>query len=143
MPNADSNSKVINKMIREFVSAHKERSIAFTSLGHINYLSAMQFVDGVVGNSSSGLTEAPTFKIGTINLGDRQKGRLKANSVIDTKSSSRQIKNAIKKLYSKNFKIILKSVTNPYGDGLATTKIISILKNKKLPGELKKEFYDL
>ena len=143
MPNADSNSKVINKMILEFVSKHKQRSIAFTSLGHLNYLSTMQFVDGVVGNSSSGLAEAPTFKIGTINLGDRQKGRLKSNSVIDTKSSSKQIKNAIKKLYSKNFKKILKSVTNPYGDGLATKKIMSILKNKKLPYELKKEFYDL
>jgi GDP/UDP-N,N'-diacetylbacillosamine 2-epimerase (hydrolysing) len=143
MPNADSNSKVINKMILEFVSKHKQRSIAFTSLGHLNYLSTMQFVDGVVGNSSSGLAEAPTFKIGTINLGDRQKGRLRSNSVIDTKSSSKQIKNAIKKLYSKNFKKILKSVINPYGNGLATKKIISILKNKKLPYELKKEFYDL
>ena len=62
----------------QFVEQNKDRSIAFTSMGHLNYLSTLQFVDGVVGNSSSGLAEVPTFKIGTINIGDRQKGRKKS-----------------------------------------------------------------
>ena len=83
LPNADTDSRIIYKMIKNFVSSNKKRSICFKSMGHINYLSTLQFVDAVVGNSSSGLTEAPTFKIGTINIGDRQKGRLKADSIID------------------------------------------------------------
>ena len=143
MPNADTDNKVINRMISEFVLKHDHRSIAFTSLGHLNFLSTMQFVDGMVGNSSSGLAEAPTFKIGTINIGDRQRGRLKAKSIIDTKPSSGQIKNAINALYSNNFQKTLKSVMNPYGDGLATKKIISIIENENLPNEPKKKFYDL
>ena len=80
MPNSDSDGRVIKKMIEEFVSKHTERATAFSSLGHLNYLSTIQYVDGVVGNSSSGLSEVPTFKIGTVNIGDRQKGRLKAQT---------------------------------------------------------------
>ena len=83
MPNADPDSRIIKKMIDGFVSSHKQRSISFSSMGHLNYVSTLQFVDGVVGNSSSGLSEAPIFKIGTINIGDRQLGRLKTKSIID------------------------------------------------------------
>ena len=143
MPNSDSDGRIIKDMIDEFVSSHSDRSIAFTSMGHLNYLSTMQFVDGVVGNSSSGLAEAPTFKIGTINIGDRQKGRLKAISIIDCKPITQSIKDAIGTLYSEDFQKILPSVVNPYGEGNATEKIMAVLKNEPIPKELKKEFYDL
>ena len=143
MPNADSDGRVIKQMIDEFISSHIKGSISFTSMGHLNYLSTLQFVDGVVGNSSSGMAEAPTFKIGTINIGDRQKGRLKAKSVIDCKPTKESIQNAIKRLYSDDFQKILTSVENPYGAGDTTEKIMDVLKNHAIPETPKKEFYDL
>jgi len=143
MPNADSDSRIIKKMIRSFVSNHIERSIFFASMGSLNYLSTLQFVDGIVGNSSSGLIEAPSFKKGTVNIGDRQKGRLKAKSVIDCKPTKISIKKAIEKLYSKEFQYHLLSVKNPYGEGGTIEKILNVLLSEKIPKENKKEFYDL
>jgi len=142
MPNSDSDGRIIKQMIDEFVSRNNKRSIAFTSLGHLNYLSALQFVDGIVGNSSSGLVEAPTFKVGTLNIGHRQKGRLKADSVIDCYPEKMSITAAIEKLYSKDFQDKLKTVKNPYGNGEGSNRIIEILKNEELPKEIKKQFYD-
>ena len=142
-PNADTEGRVIKQMIADFVSMHRDRSISFASMGRLNYLSTLQFVDAVVGNSSSGLTEAPTFKIGTINIGDRQKGRLEADSVIDCDPNLKAINKAIEKLYSKEFQEKLMKVQNPYGDGRAVEKIIDVLNNQPLPEELKKEFYNL
>ena len=143
MPNADSDGRIIKQMISDFVNRYKERSLSFTSMGHINYLSTLQFVDGVIGNSSSGLAEAPTFKVGTINIGDRQKGRLKAKSVIDCEPTKESIQNAVDTLYSEDFQKMLQSVVNPYGEGNSTEKIMDVLKNKPIPEETKKEFYDL
>ena len=143
MPNADSDSRIIKDMINDFVLTHPSNSISFVSMGRINYLSTMQFVDGVIGNSSSGLLEAPSFKIGTINIGDRQKGRLKADSVINCEPNTLSISEAITKLYSDEFKKTLSKVENPYGDGSATSNIIDIMLNSKLPDSLKKEFYNL
>jgi GDP/UDP-N,N'-diacetylbacillosamine 2-epimerase (hydrolysing) len=143
MPNADSDGRIIKKMIDKFVANNKERSISFISMGHLNYLSTLQFVDGVVGNSSSGLGEAPSFKIGTINIGDRQKGRIKAKSVIDCNPTEESISQAIKKLYSVDFQNRLKSVNNPYGEGGASKNIVEILQNIIIPEENKKIFYDL
>jgi GDP/UDP-N,N'-diacetylbacillosamine 2-epimerase (hydrolysing) len=143
MPNADSDGRIIIKMINEFVSLHNQSSIAFASLGSLNYLSTLQFIDGVVGNSSSGLTEAPSFNVGTVNIGYRQKGRLRAISVIDCELNKKSIKQGIKKLFSNNFKKRLKDNKNPYGQGDAAVKIINILKSYSFPDNLKKEFYDL
>ena len=143
MPNADSDGRIIKKMINEFTDNNKERSISFTSMGRLKYLSTLQFVDGVIGNSSSGLAEAPTFKVGTINIGDRQKGRLKADSVIDCNPTKASIKQAIETLYSEDFRNILPAVQNPYGKGNASDKIMKILREVKIPEQLKKEFYDL
>ena len=143
MPNADSDARIIKQMIGIFLERNKERSIAFTSMGYKNYLSTLQFVDGVVGNSSSGLGEAPTFQIGTINIGDRQKGRIKAKSVIDCNPTAESISRAIKKLYSEDFQAGLKTVTNPYGEGGASRKIIEVLQDAIIPEETKKIFYDL
>ena len=141
--NSDTNGRIINSMINKFVNDNLKNSIAFKSMGQINYLSTLQFVDGVIGNSSSGLLEAPTFKIGTINIGDRQKGRLKAESIIDCEPTIGSINQAIKTIYSKDFKNILSAVNNPYGEGNATEKIIEILRDTIIPKEIKKEFYDL
>jgi len=103
----------------------------------------MKYVDGVVGNSSSGLIEAPSFKIGTINIGDRQKGRIKANSVIDCKPSTESIQIALKKLFSKSFLDNLQNTNNPYYGTKVVEQIIKIIKSKSLDGILKKTFFDI
>ena len=113
--NSDTNGRIINFMIDEFVSTHSN-TIAFTSMGQLRYLSTMQYVDAVVGNSSSGLAEAPTFKIGTINIGDRQKGRIKASSVIDCLPKKQDILKALDTLFSPSFQVKLPNTINPYGE---------------------------
>ena len=143
LSNSDTDGRIINQMIYSFVESHPSHTRAYTSMGQLNYLSTLQFVDGMVGNSSSGLAEAPTFKIGTINIGDRQKGRLKADSVIDCVPTEESINKAINTLYSKDFQKILPMIENPYGKGDTTEKIIEVLCNTPIPEELKKEFYDL
>ena len=141
--NSDTDGRVINRMCEEYVSKNSHKTVCFASLGQLRYLSALQFVDAVVGNSSSGLTEAPSFKIGTINIGDRQKGRIKASSVIDCEPSRESIKKAFEKLYSKEFQEALKSVQNPYGDGCASLKIVEEIKKADLNNILKKSFYNI
>ena len=143
MPNADTDSKIIKNVIKEFVNKNKNRAISFTSLGQRKYLSVLQFVDAVVGNSSSGLLEAPSFKIGTINIGKRQDGRMKSKSIIDCDPTKRSISSALKKLFSKDFKETLKSVENPYGDGNASSNIIDFLEEVKLPNSIDKKFFDI
>ena len=142
MPNSDSDSRDIFKMIKNYVSKNNHRSIAFTSMGHLNYLSTLQYVDGVIGNSSSGIAEAPSFKIGTINIGDRQKGRLRSSSIIDCKPNEKSIKNAINKMYSDDFKENLKNAKNPYGEGKASEKIYKILKSELIPKNIMKKFFN-
>ena len=141
--NSDTDGRVINQMIDEYVTKNSHKSIVFTSLGQLRYLSALQYVDAVVGNSSSGLAEAPSFRIGTINIGDRQKGRIKASSVIDCEPNKDSILKSFEKLYSKEFQETLKTTINPYGNGCASKKIVEILKNVDLENILKKSFYDL
>ena len=142
-PNADTEGRIIIQMIDEYVSKNSYKSVAFISLGQLRYLSALQFIDGVVGNSSSGLAEAPTFKIGTINIGDRQKGRIKAESVIDCEPTMESILMTLKKLYSNEFQEKLKDIKNPYGESGAAKRIKEVIKEKDLSGILKKRFYDI
>ncbi len=141
--NSDTDGRIINMMIDEYVKKNSDKAICFTSMGQLRYLSTLQYVDAVVGNSSSGLAEAPTFKIGTINIGDRQKGRIKAVSVMDCEPIKDKVLIAFEKLYSSDFKEILKTVRNPYGDGMASRKIIEIILNTDLQDILKKSFYDI
>ena len=141
--NSDLHGKVINKMIDQYISKNSKKSIAFYSLGQTKYLSALQFVDLVVGNSSSGLIEAPSFKIATINIGDRQKGRIKAKSVINCLPERKSIQNSIKRAYSKNFQSLLKSVKNPYDNGFSSKKIVRVLNIIKNENILKKSFYNI
>tara|TARA_B100000787_G_scaffold160392_1_gene139390 strand:- start:16 stop:1176 length:1161 start_codon:yes stop_codon:yes gene_type:complete len=143
LPNADTNNRKITKMIEKFHAEHPSVSKIFPSLGQLRFLSTLKFIDGIVGNSSSGLTEAPSFKIGTINLGDRQTGRLKAKSVIDSNFEKKKILRSIKTLYTKSFQRNLSSVVNPYGKPGASKKILKTIKEISLENILKKKFHDL
>ena len=141
--NSDTDGDVINKMIDEYVSENPQKAVAFASLGQLRYLSAIKFVDIVLGNSSSGLLEVPSFKKATINIGDRQKGRARASSVIDVRPIKEEILAAIKRAYSKEFEQTLKDTINPYDGGNPSKKMVKILKEIKLDGILKKKFYDI
>lgn len=142
-PNSDTDGRIISKLIDKYVSSNPQKAISFISMGQLKYLSAMQFVDAVVGNSSSGIVEAPSFKIGTINIGDRQKGRICAQSVINCQPTKEEILKSFEKLYSQKFQQLLKNIQNPYGNGGTSKKIIEILKKIDLNSNIKKEFYDI
>ncbi|QDV17397.1 GDP/UDP-N,N'-diacetylbacillosamine 2-epimerase (hydrolyzing) [Gimesia panareensis] len=141
--NADTDGRIINQLIDEFVEKNPDRYHAYVSLGQLRYLSMMQFADAVVGNSSSGIIEAPGFRIGTINIGNRQTGRIKSELVIDCEPTKTGIASAFKTLYSSDFQKRRLQATNPYGEGQTTSQIISILK-ENFPGRTtQKSFYDL
>jgi GDP/UDP-N,N'-diacetylbacillosamine 2-epimerase (hydrolysing) len=142
LPNADTGGLRIIKLIEEFVSKNSN-SYAFSSLGHLLYLSTMAQVDLVIGNSSSGIIEAPALKKGTLNIGDRQSGRLQAKSIINCKPEKESILEGIKKLYSVDFQSGLSDVRNPYGNGLGSEKVVNILREISLEGLVKKAFHDL
>ena len=140
--NSDTDGRVINQMIDAYVSRNNN-TVSFDSMGQVRYLSALKFVDAVVGNSSSGLTEAPIFGIGTINIGDRQKGRINLVSVINCNPTKESISNAFNELYSERFQKALSIVKSPYGNGGTSEKIKNIVKNFDLNNILKKSFYDV
>ncbi len=142
MPNADTDGRLLIKMVEQFVAQHSN-ACAYTSLGQLRYLSSIAQVDGVVGNSSSGLAEVPSFQKGTINIGDRQRGRLQAASVINCDPTRKGILAAFEKLYSFEFQNELINVKNPYGDGGASEKVVDAIKNYTFDGKVKKSFYDM
>lgn len=142
MPNADTGGRELSTMVEGFISTHPNSQL-YPSLGQNRYLSCMQYVDGVVGNSSSGLAEAPSMGVGTINIGDRQKGRLSASSVIHCASTLDSIREALKKLYEPKFRQMLGATINPYGDGGASKKIVEVLSTYNMKDLIKKSFYDL
>ena len=142
MPNADTDGRALIKMVEIFVSQHSNAH-AFKSLGQLLYLSCIEQVDGVVGNSSSGLLEVPSFKKGTINIGDRQCGRLQADSVINCEPNQKSISDGINILYSPKFQANLSKVQNPYGEGGASEEIVNTLKIINIKNIVKKTFYDL
>jgi GDP/UDP-N,N'-diacetylbacillosamine 2-epimerase (hydrolysing) len=142
MPNADTEGRVLFRQIKAFCAKHSHAH-AFTSLGQLRYLSCIQHVDGVIGNSSSGLAEVPSFKKGTVNIGDRQRGRLKAASVIDCEPEKVSISNALEKLFSPEFQAMLSTVVNPYGTRGASGAIVKVLEHQQLDDLLKKRFRDI
>lgn len=142
MPNADTDGRGLIKLIKNFVAQHSNAR-AYTSLGQLRYLSCLAQVDGVVGNSSSGLAEVPSFKKGTINIGDRQRGRLQAESIINCEPERNSIAAALNELYSSRFQAGLRHVINPYGNGGASESIVSLIKKSSLDGILKKHFFDI
>ena len=142
MPNADTGGRELAAMIDAFVAVHPNAR-AYSSLGQLRYLSCMRFVDAVVGNSSSGLAEAPSMGIGTVDIGDRQRGRLRASSVIHCEADRGQIADALAYLYSFEFQTMLSKVVNPYGAGGASKRIVEVLASHPLDQLIKKKFYDI
>jgi len=141
MPNADTDGRVLFQMIETFV-LDRPHACAFTSLGQLRYLSCIQHVDGVVGNSSSGLAEVPSFRKPTINIGDRQRGRLKAESVIDCLPKSASITASISIALSPAFRQQLQQpFLRPYGEGGASEAIVTKLEAIEFTDLLKKSFY--
>jgi len=143
-PNSDTGGRALIKMIDEFAAKHKHRVYAYVSLGQLNYLSLIKQVDVVAGNSSSGIVEVPSFRKPTVNIGDRQKGRIRAESVIDCEVNKESILFALQKALSSEFKIVCENVINPYGDGTTSKRIVDIIKKKITKSiDLKKSFFDV
>ena len=140
--NSDKNGRVINKMITEYVEIHRDKAVAFKSLGQLRYLSALQFVDFVIGNSSSGILEVPAFHIPTINIGDRQKGRICNESVINSNNSLEDIEKSITFALDKQFRETIQQQEMLYGNGTAAEKILKVIKEHTII-PLKKSFYDI
>lgn len=140
---ADTEGRVINQMIDDYVSNNENKSIAFTSMGQLNYISALNYIDVVVGNSSSGVIETPSFKVPTINIGDREKGRIMADNVICVDQNINAIKEAFKKAFSSSFIKSLENMENPYEKPDTAKNIASILADYDIPNSTEKEFYDL
>ena len=141
--NSDEGGRYINNMIDEYVKDNTKKAVAFISLGQLRYLSALQYVDAVFGNTSSGIVEAPSFKIGTINIGDRQKGRTQSTSIINATNENISINKSIKILYSDKFQSMLKNTLNPYEGENPSYNIKEVLKNVELKDIIKKIFWDI
>ena len=137
--NADDGGRKINELITKHVIENKNNYL-FDSLGQQIYYSLIKVSNGVIGNSSSGITEVPTFGKATINIGNRQKGRLAASSVITIEAKKEQIKAAIKNILMSDFS----KTVSPYGQGNTSKKIVEILENIKIDkNNLQKKFFDL
>lgn len=143
MPNSDTNGRIIMQEIEKYVEQNKERAIAFKSLGLRRYLSALQYVTAVVGNSSSGIIEVPSFGIPTLNIGDRQKGRIAANSVVHCGISFENILEGLKIIIRQEQDLQLKGCKNPYEKQNTTNEILQIIKTYPFDRLIQKSFYNL
>jgi UDP-hydrolysing UDP-N-acetyl-D-glucosamine 2-epimerase len=141
--NADAGGRVINQMIDNFVK-HEPNAHVFPNLGQRRYLGLLNIADVMVGNSSSGIIEAPSFKLPVVNIGDRQRGRVRAANVIDCGVERDEIAEALDQALGKDFKERLSHLVNPYGSGQASARIVAVLKGVSI-GErfLKKRFLDI
>ena len=142
--NADANGRIINKYLDDYAKTNKN-TIVIDSLGMKRYLSALKYAKLVIGNSSSGIVEVPSFKIPTVNIGDRQKGRIQAKSIINCKPEKEDIISAIKKALTVEFLLDIQTCENPYQGENSSYKIVKYIKeffeNNKI--DLKKKFYDI
>lgn len=143
MPNSDTGGKIIMHKLNEFVQTHIERATVFTSLGMKRYLSVLQYVGAVIGNSSSGLCEVPSFGIPTLNIGDRQKGRISCDSVVNCGSTKEAVQNGLRKVLSPEMADIAKHVRNPYEKKNTAENIFKVIKSYPLDNLLQKQFYNL
>ena len=145
--NADTDGRIINRVIQEFCRKNPARYKLFDSLGHAAYLSCLRHCSVVIGNSSSGIIEAASFKIPVVNIGDRQKGRMRTKNIIDVRCSETDIVRGLKKALSQKFRTSLKKLQNPYDkyrDGHVARRMKDRLKRVELDeGIIKKEFFDL
>ena len=142
-PNADPGNREIILMIKNFVKKNAN-TFYVSSLGQDQFISCVKYSDGILGNSSSGIIELPGFKKGTINIGNRQEGRIRSDSIIDTACKKKNIILSIKKLYSQKFQKILKISRNPFEKKNTRKLIVSIIKKKLVHGiDINKEFFDI
>jgi GDP/UDP-N,N'-diacetylbacillosamine 2-epimerase (hydrolysing) len=143
-PNADTDGRALIDLIDGFCAKWPQRTAGFTSLGQLRYWSLLKYADAVVGNSSSGLLEAPSFGIPTVNVGDRQAGRLSADSVIDCEPDCDAISAGLDRALSDEFRKACQQVENPYGAPDTIEKIVEVLESVELNDALiKKRFHDL
>lgn len=141
--NADADGRVINELLMKYAENH-DNVLVVDSLGMRRYLSALNGALMVIGNSSSGLIEAPSFHIPTVNIGDRQRGRLQAETVINCRPEAKEIVSAMNHAMNSNFQQKCRSAINPYGDGNAVEKIIQAINSMFAKGiDIKKKFYDV
>lgn len=143
LPNSDTDGRVIIQLINEYVSLHSERCMAIPSLGLQRYLSALKCVSAVVGNSSSGIIEVPSFGIPTLDIGNRQKGRIAAESVVHCGNDSRSIIEGMQQVLSDVFRKQVKHVLNPYEKRDTTKNIYKIISTYPLENLRQKKFYDV
>lgn len=141
MPNSDTYGRVVMELIKEYVDARPDRSIWFNSLGMKRYLSALQFVGAVVGNSSSGILEVPSFHIPTVNIGDRQKGRIRAGSVVDCLPQKEDIEDKLRMVLQPEFRQKISHMTNPYDKPGTAEEILRIIKQSLTTTN--KKFFDI
>ncbi len=142
--NADTDGRIINQMIDEYAAKNGERCKAYASLGQVRYLSALQYCAAVIGNSSSGIAEVPSFGIPTVDVGDRQRGRLSAESVIHCGSSAAEINTALTTALSAEFRDSLDDISNPYEKAGTSDMIVCTIKEFLQVGiDMKKKFYDI
>lgn len=141
--NADAKGRAINERIERYVARQAGRAAAFPSLGRTRYMSLLACADLVIGNSSSGLIEAPLLRTSTVNIGPRQEGRLRAPSVIDCGEDAASIRAAIEKALSPAHREIAGRGESPYGQGDSSARIKDVLKQHPLPGLIVKRFQDL
>tara|TARA_B100001057_G_C22853551_1_gene951901 strand:- start:1530 stop:2693 length:1164 start_codon:yes stop_codon:yes gene_type:complete len=141
--NSDTDGRVINSMIDKYVLANKKSSSCFKSLGQLKYISLLKYSKIVIGNSSSGLIETPIFKIPTVNIGDREKGRIRTKNIIDCDPSTKNIVSAIKKGLSKKFINSLVKMKNPLEKRDTAKKIANKLKYFPKVKSTKKDFYNI
>lgn len=142
-PNADTGNRLILTRIREFV-ARRPRRYFFANLGRVLYPNLLRYVRAMVGNSSSGLIEAPTFKLPVVNIGNRQAGRIRARNVVDVGYDPAAIRAALQRVLSPQFRAALADLVNPYGEGRAAEAIVNVLKSVELGDRLVvKHFHDL
>lgn len=144
-PNADTEGRIIMQAIEDYVKSNQVNSKIFSSLGQLRYLSMLKHAVAMVGNSSSGIIEAPSFELPVINIGDRQKGRVKEKNVIDvSKCEKNEILTAINEAISGDFRDSLRGLKNPYGNGNSSMQIVERLKFIKLDKHLiKKKFHEV
>lgn len=140
--NADTDGRIINQMIDQFVAKYPNIAKAYTSLGSLRFLSVVSVCDAIVGNSSSGILEAPSLHTATINIGDRQKGRIQADSIINVNCNTTEIENAFEDVKNNWSKERLVNIQNPYDNGGAAEKIIKQLIEIEFSNKIK-NFYNL
>lgn len=141
--NVDQGGSTLAQHVQDYVTRHPQQAIHIASLGKLNYLSLIRHANVVVGNSSSGIAEAPALQTATVNIGSRQEGRPRADSVIDCGETTAEVRTAIERALSDEMRERARYARSPYGDGTASERIVKVLKKTDLESLIPKGFFDL